>query len=68
MEERKKAMGITGDHHCAASMFGIRRYSEPSELWCIVESVTAAMARRIGSSRRRNTHATTPKMTAVRAA
>ena len=50
IEDRKKETGITGDHHCGASMFGISRYSEPSELWCIVDRVTAAMASRIGSN------------------
>ena len=52
-------------------MFGISRYSEPSELWCIVDSVTAAIASRIGSkplSRARNSQASVPKMTAVTAA
>ena len=32
IEDRKNETGITGDHHCEASMFGISRYSEPSEL------------------------------------
>ena len=72
IEDRKKETGITGDHHCGASMFGISRYSEPSELWCMVDRVTAAMASRIGSnvfpSRCRNTQASVPKTTAVPAA
>ena len=42
-------IGITGDHHCRASWSGIKRNSEPSELWCMVESVTAAIASMIGS-------------------
>src|SRR5215831_5806196 len=49
IEDKKKETGITGDHHCGPSLSGIRRNSEPSELWCIVESVTAAMASMIGS-------------------
>ena len=64
-------MGITSDHHCEASMFGISRYSEPSELWCIVDSVTAAIASMIGSkplSLARNSQASVPKITAVTAA
>src|SRR5580765_6252696 len=68
IDERKKEMGITGDHHCGASMFGISRYKDPSELWCIVDSVTAAMASMIGSafgSRARKIHARLPKITAV---
>ena len=71
IEDRKKETGITGDHHCGASMFGISRYSEPRELWCIVDRVTAAMASRIGSndfSRSRNSQASVPKITAVTAA
>jgi hypothetical protein len=32
IDDRKKETGITGDHHCGASMFGISRYREPSEL------------------------------------
>ena len=50
IEDRKKETGITGDHHCGASMFGISRYSEPSELWCMVDRVTAAIASMIGSN------------------
>ena len=50
IEDRKKEMGITGDHHCGASLSGISRNSEPSELWCMVESVTAAMASMMGSA------------------
>ena len=64
IDERKKDTGITGDHHCEASMFGISRYSEPSELWCIVDNVTAAIASMIGSacsSRARKIQARAPK-------
>src|SRR5215467_3742635 len=68
-EDRKKLMGMTADHHCDASVSGIRRYREPSELWCIVDNVTAAMASRIGSKtvlgRPRNNHASVPKISAV---
>ena len=49
-------------------MFGISRYSEPSELWCMVDSVTAAIANMIGSafwSRARKIQARAPKITAV---
>jgi hypothetical protein len=49
-------------------MFGISRYREPSELWCMVDSVTAAIASMIGSallSRARNIQARAPKITAV---
>ena len=68
IDDRKKETGITGDHHCGASMFGISRYSEPSELWCMVDSVTAAIASMIGSalsSRARKIQARAPKITAV---
>ena len=44
IDDRKKLIGMTGDHHCGASMFGISKYKEPSELWCMVDNVTAAMA------------------------
>ena len=45
------------------------RYSEPSELWCMVDSVTAAMASMIGSlPPAEHPKATTPKMTAAAAA
>ncbi len=70
-DDRKNETGITGDHHCAASMFGINRYSEPSELWCMVDSVTAAIASMIGSalwSRARKIQARVPKIAAVAAA
>ncbi len=52
-------------------MFGINKYSDPSELWCIVDSVTAAIASMIGSacrSRARNTQASVPKTTAAASA
>src|SRR4051812_44773889 len=49
IEERKKDTGITGDHHCGPTLSGMSRKREPSELWCIVESVTAAMASMMGS-------------------
>ena len=68
IDDRKKETGITGDHHCGASMFGISRYSEPSELWCMVDNVTAAIANMIGSafwSRARKIQARAPKITAV---
>ena len=68
IEERKNETGITGDHHCGASLSGISRNSEPSELWCMVDSVTAAIASRIGSgfsSRARKTHASDRKTTAA---
>ena len=68
IEDRKNEMGMTGDHHCEASMFGMSRYREPSELWCIVDSVTAAIASMIGSalwSRARKIQARVPKIAAV---
>src|SRR5579862_9335445 len=71
IEERKKEMGITGDHHCGASLSGISRNKEPRELWCMVESVTAAMASMIGSaffSLARNDQARKEKSSAARAA
>jgi len=71
IDDRKNETGITGDHHCGASMFGISRYREPSELWCMVDRVTAAIASMIGSacwSRARNIQARAPKITAVAAA
>ncbi len=49
----------------------MRRKSEPSELWCIVESVTAAIASMIGSPRcpaARKRNASVPKTTAAPAA
>jgi Lipocalin-like domain len=48
IDDRKNEIGITGDHHCGASVPGISRNNDPSELWCIVDSVTAAMASMIG--------------------
>ena len=71
IEDRKNETGNTGDHHCGASEPGIRRNSDPSELWCIVEKVTAAIASMIGSPflpASRKLQARTPKMIAVRAA
>src|SRR6516225_12315363 len=50
MEETKNKTGSNGDHHWPASSWGINRNNEPNELWCIVESVTAAMASIIGSA------------------
>src|SRR5262249_61658467 len=67
IEDRKKETGITGDHHCRSTMFGMSRKSEPSELWCIVDSVTAAIASMIGSKlcdRARKIQAIAPKTTA----
>jgi hypothetical protein len=49
MDDKKKEMGMTGDHHCEPSLSGINRNSEPRELWCIVDRVTAAMASMTGS-------------------
>ena len=53
-------------------MFGISRYSEPSELWCMVEQRDRGDGEedRLEGlpSRSRNTHASDPKMTAVAAA
>src|ERR1700752_1261315 len=69
--DRKKEMGITGDHHCGASLSGISRNNDPRELWCIVESVTAAMASMMGSaflSRARKAHARRENRMAVNAA
>src|SRR5215475_8878654 len=71
IEDRKKWIGINGDHHCGSTMFGISRKSEPSELWCMVDSVTAAMASMIGSGlsvRARKIQAIAPKTIAVTAA
>src|SRR5689334_24446002 len=72
IEDRKKYTGRTGVHHCGASMFGISRYSDPNELWCIVDSVTAAIASRMGSNavlgRSRKIHAMVPKIRSVTAA
>src|SRR5512132_2793665 len=67
-EERKNEIGRIGDHHCGSTMLGIRRKSDPSELWCIVDSVTAAMASMMGSglsSRARKIHAIAPNTTAA---
>src|SRR5580765_2733630 len=50
IDDRKKDTGITGDHHCGASLSGISRSREPSELWCMVEKVTAAIASMAGSN------------------
>src|SRR5215831_4607386 len=50
IEDKKNEIGITGDHHCGASASRMSRNSEPSELWCIVENVTAAMASMMGSA------------------
>src|SRR5262245_1296982 len=50
IDDRKKETGSAGDHHCGPSLSGISRNSDPSELWCIVESVTAAIASMIGSA------------------
>src|SRR5262245_7995408 len=64
IEDRKNDTGRTGDHHWAPSLSGIRRNSEPSELWCIVDRVTAAMASITGSyslPRGRKTQARTEK-------
>src|SRR5438270_1052867 len=49
MDDKKKDTGITGDHHCEVSWSGMSRNNEPSELWCMVERVTAAMASMMGS-------------------
>src|SRR3954471_12615578 len=49
MDERKNQTGMIGDHQAGSSLSGMRRNSEPSELWCMVESVTAAMASMIGT-------------------
>jgi hypothetical protein len=32
IDDKKKDIGITGDHHCGPSLSGINRNSEPSEL------------------------------------
>jgi len=45
---------MTGDHHCGASLSGMSKTREPGELWCIVESVTAAIANIRRSFRRRH--------------
>src|SRR4051794_21630177 len=71
IEDRKKYTGIAGDHHCAASLVGISRKREPRELWCIVESVTAAIANMIGSnflSLARKAQAKKPNSTAAKKA
>src|SRR4051812_18333115 len=68
IDDRKNETGMTGDHHWGASLSGISRNSEPSELWCIVDSVTAAMASRIGSgcsSLARKIQASAPKVAAA---
>ena len=65
--ERKKSIGSIGDHHSALSLSGMSRKMEPSELWCIVESTTAAIASITGigfsPSRWRNLMARAAKMT-----
>ena len=65
MEERKKRTGSTGDHQVESSLSGMSRNSEPSELWCMVESVTAAIASMIGTGSSpgfgRNAQASRPK-------
>jgi hypothetical protein len=71
IDDRKNETGITGDHHCGASLVGISRKSEPSELWCIVERVTAAIASMMGSGflpLARNSQAIKQKRTPVAAA
>src|SRR3954454_14379925 len=69
-EDRKNETGRTGDHHWAPSLSGISRNSEPSELWCMVERVTAAIASITGSysfPRGRKTQASPEKTTAAAA-
>src|ERR1700741_1100720 len=69
--DKKNETGITGDHHCGASLSGISRNNDPRELWCIVDSVTAAMASMMGSaflSLARKAHARKENRTAVNAA
>src|SRR5262252_5094416 len=71
IDDKKNEIGITGDHHCGASLSGMSRNKEPSELWCIVESVTAAIASMMGSaflSRARNNQAIVENTIAVTAA
>src|SRR5579864_2038765 len=71
IEDRKKETGIVGDHHCGATLSGISKNNEPSELWCMVERVTAAIASMMGSgflSLARNAHASNENITAVNAA
>src|ERR1700741_428772 len=69
--DKKKEMGITGDHHCEASLSGISRNKDPRELWCMVESVTAATASMMGSaflSLARKAHARKENRTALNSA
>ena len=40
---------MAGDHQAASSLSGMSRNSDPSELWCMVERVTAAMASMMGT-------------------
>src|SRR5882762_2148659 len=65
MDERKNQTGITGDHQAGSSLSGMSRNSEPSELWCMVERVTAAIASMIGTGSSpgfgRNAQASMPK-------
>jgi hypothetical protein len=71
IEDKKKEMGITGDHHCGPSLSGMSKNKEPRELWCIVESVTAAIASMMGSAFlpfARKAQAMKEKMAAVNAA
>src|SRR6187401_3311736 len=61
MADKRNHTGRIGDHQAVSSLSGINRYSDPSELWCIVESVTAAIASMTGPwstpGRGRNVHA-----------
>ena len=69
--DKKNDTGSTGDHHCGASAPRMSRNSEPSELWCMVESVTAAMASMMGSTLSPfglNAHASAEKIAAAMAA
>src|SRR6516162_6211341 len=71
IDDKKNETGITGDHHWGASLSGISRNKDPRELWCIVDSVTAAIASMIGSAffcRARNNQAITVKTSAASAA
>ena len=71
IEDKKKETGITGDHHCEPSLSGISKNKEPRELWCMVDSVTAAMANMMGSDFfpfARKTKAMKENMAAARAA
>src|SRR5262245_46286381 len=70
IDERKNEIGSSGDHHCGASLSGISRNNDPNELWCMVESVTAAIASMTGSVCPRfgwNTHASVAKIAAATA-